>query len=152
MNPKYLPTTIDGKIDRLVEESGEVTEVIGRVLRIVGKTGRFGLTSAHPEGGPNNAALMLSELADLRHAISAVENGCITDHAKIVIHEPGGRNELVWTSELLSTKELRELLGDEDTTDEQFNSEHKVIGVCAGQWHREGLDWRLYKDPEWDDA
>jgi hypothetical protein len=147
MNPKWLPITLDGKIDRLVEESGEVVEVIGRVLRAVGKTSRFGLDSAHPEGGPNNAALMLSEMADLRHAISAVENG-ITEHAKVKV----GSTELVWTSELISTKDLRELLGDEDMSDDQFNAEHKVIGVCAGQWHREGLDWRLYKDPEWDDA
>ncbi|WP_213286734.1 hypothetical protein [Bradyrhizobium sp. sGM-13] len=92
MNPKFLPTTLDGQIDRVVEESGEVAEVMGRVLQIIGKTGRFGLTSAHPEGGPNNAALLLSELADLRHAISVVENG-ITDRARIV----RSTSELVWT-------------------------------------------------------
>jgi hypothetical protein len=84
MNPKWLPTTLDGQINRVVEESGEVTEIIGKVLRVIGKTGRFGLTSAHPEGRPNNAALLLSELADLRHAISVIENG-ITDHARIVV-------------------------------------------------------------------
>src|SRR5882724_9794134 len=150
MNPRWLPTTLDGKIDRVVEECGEVTEVIGKVLRVIGKTGRFGLTSYPPGiGGANNAALLLSELADLRHAISAVENA-ITDHARIVVLSPAGRKELVWTNELIPTNELRELLGDEDMTDEEFNSEHKVIGVCAGQWHREGLDWRLYKDPEWE--
>ncbi|UPT95496.1 hypothetical protein J4G48_0040795 [Bradyrhizobium barranii subsp. apii] len=148
MNPKYLPTTIDGKIDRLVEESGEVTEVIGRVLRIVGKTGRFGLTSAHPEGGPNNAALLLSELADLRHAISVVENG-ITEHARIIVQQTSCKKvELVWTNELIPTNELRDLIGA-DCSDDEFSSIHQHIGTCAGQWHREGLEWRFYKDSEW---
>jgi len=147
MNPRYLPTTVDGKIGRVVEESGEVTEVIGRCLRIFGKIGRFGLDSTHPSGGPNNAALLLSELADLRHAISQVENS-ITDVARIKV----GNAELVWTHELITTKELKELLGDEDVTDENFLAEHKVIAVCAGQWHREGLEYRLYKDPGFEDA
>jgi hypothetical protein len=146
MNPRYLPTTIDGKIVRITEESGEVIEVIGKCLRVVGKIGRFGIDSAHPSGGPNNAALLLSELADLRHAISQVENS-ITDVAKIKV----GNAELVWTNELITTQELKELLGDEDMTDENFLAEHNVIAVCAGQWHREGLEYRLYKDPEFGD-
>jgi hypothetical protein len=148
MNPKWLPTNLDGKIDRITEESGEVIEVIGRVLRIIGKTGRFGLSSAHPEGGPNNAAALLSELADLRHAISTVENG-VTDHARIKV----GNAELVWTNELISPAEMREMYADDDDkTDEDFLANHKVVGVCYGQWHREGLEYRFYKDPEWDDA
>jgi len=141
MNPKYLPTDLDGKIDRIVEESGEV-------LQVVGKIGRFGLTSSHPLGGPNNAALMLSELADLRHAISVVENE-ITDQAKIVVRTPDVESELVWTNELIPTKELMELIGV-DCPDDEFNSMYKYLAVCAGQWHREGLDWRFYKDPEWE--
>jgi hypothetical protein len=144
MNPKFLPTTLDGKIDRVVEETGEVAEVMGRVLQIIGKTGRFGLTSAHPEGGPNNAALMLSELADLRHALSVVENG-ITDHARIV----RSTSELVWTDELIPADHMRELIGW-DGPDDEFNSTFKHFQVCAGEWHREGLEWRFYKDPEWE--
>jgi hypothetical protein len=143
MNPKLLPTTLDGKIGRVVEESGEVVEVVGRVLRIIGKTNRFGLTSTHPDGGPNNAAAMLSELADLRHAISAVENG-ITDHAKIKV----GNSELVWTNELVPANELREMYEDETMTDEDFLAANRVIGVCDGQWHREGMEYRFYRDPE----
>jgi hypothetical protein len=146
MNPRFLPNTLDGKIVRITEESGEVIEVIGKCMRVVGKIGRFGIDSTHPSGGPNNAALLLSELADLRHAISQVENS-ITDVAKIKV----GNAELVWTKELITTQELKELLGDEDMTDENFLAEHKVIAVCAGQWHREGLEYRLYKDPEFGD-
>jgi hypothetical protein len=147
MNPRYLPTTIDGKIDRITEESGEVIEVIGKCLRVVSKIGRFGIDSTHPAGGPNNAALLLSELADLRHAISQVENS-ITDQAKVKV----GNAELIWSSELITASELKDLLGDEHMTDEDFLAENKVIGVCAGQWHREGLEYRLYKDPNWDDG
>jgi hypothetical protein len=144
MNPKFLPTTMQGKVDRVTEESGEV---IGRCLRVAGKIGRFGIDSAHPAGGPNNAALLLSELADLRHAISQVENS-ITDQAKIKV----GNAELFGTTELITASELKELLGDEDMTVEDFLAQHKVIAVCAGQWHREGLEYRLYKDPGFDDA
>ena len=141
MNPRYLPTDLEGKIDRLVEESGEV-------LQVIGKIGRFGLTSAHPKGGPNNASLLLSEMADLRHAISVVENE-ITDHAKIVVNTPEVKTELVWTNELISTREMRELICDEECeTDEDFNSEHTEILVCEGEWRREGFDWRFYKDPD----
>ncbi|GAA0005220.1 hypothetical protein [Bradyrhizobium elkanii] len=146
MNPRYLPTTVDGKVARVVEESGEVVEVIGRCLRIYGKIGRFGLESTDPGGGPTNAAMYLSELADLRHAISQVENS-LTDFARIKV----GNTELVWTDTLIPTQELRELIGDEDhANDNEFNSANKVIPVCAGQWHREGLEWRFYVDPELD--
>ncbi|BBB99670.1 hypothetical protein [Bradyrhizobium elkanii] len=147
MNPRYLPTTVDGKVARVVEESGEVVEVIGRCLRIFGKIGRFGLDSADPEGGPNNAAMFLSELADLRHAISQAEN-CLTDFAKIKV----GNAELIWTKELVPASELRELYKEEHLTDEQFLAENKVIGVCSGQWHREGLEYRLYLDMSFEHA
>jgi hypothetical protein len=143
MNPKLLPTTPQGKVDRLGEEAGEVVEVIGRVLRANGKVDRFGFLSAHPAGGPNNAALLLSEIADLRHAISEIENS-ITDIARIKV----GNSELVWTNDLVPAKELRELYEDEDMTDEDFLALNKVISVCDGQWHREGLEYRFYVDPE----
>ena len=143
MNPKLLPTTPQGKVDRLGEEAGEVVEVIGRVLRAKGKIDRFGFVSAHPAGGPNNAALLLSEIADLRHAISVVEN-TITDMARIKV----GNTELIWTPDLATAKELRELYEDEDTTDEDFLAANKVIAVCDGQWHREGVEYRFYLDPD----
>ncbi|ARQ95274.1 hypothetical protein [Bradyrhizobium phage BDU-MI-1] len=145
MNPKFLPTTTEGKVDRLGEEAGEVVEVIGRVLRIKGKIDRFGLDSTHPGGGPNNAAVLLSEMADLRHAISTIENE-ITEIAAIKV----GNSLLKWTTDLATAKELRELYEDEDMTDEEFLSQNKVIAVCDGQWHREGLEYRFYRDPERD--
>lgn len=146
MNPKHLPTTPQGKVDRLGEEAGEVVEVIGRVLRAKGKIDRFGFLSAHPGGGPNNAALLLSEIADLRHAISVVEN-TITDMARIKV----GNSELVWTSELVPAKELREFYDSEDATDDDFLAHNEVIPVCAGQWRREGMEYRFYNDPTCDD-
>ncbi|TYO65419.1 hypothetical protein FXV83_15905 [Bradyrhizobium hipponense] len=146
MNPRFLPTDVGGKVVRVVEESGEVVEVIGRCLRIYGKIGRFGLASTFPGGGPNNAALFLSELADLRHAISQVENS-LTDFAKVKV----GNTELVWTNELATAAELKEMYEDEEMSDEDFLANNKVIGMCAGQWHREGLEYRLYKDPNWDE-
>jgi hypothetical protein len=143
MNPKLLPTTPQGMVDRLGEEAGEVVEVIGRVLRANGKIGRFGFESAHPSGGPNNAALLLSEMADLRHAISTIENS-ITGLAKIKV----GNTELIWSNDLVPAKELRELYEYDDMTDEDFLAANQVIGVCDGQWHREGLEYRLYLDPD----
>lgn len=145
MNPKLLPANDDlpGKIDRVVEETGEV-------LKAIGKIGRFGIENYYPGGGQNNAAHLLSELADLRDAISRVEND-LTDHAKIVLIHDGQKHELHWTSTLITTRELRELIGDEEhDNDNDFNAEHKVIAVCAGQWHREGLEWRFFVDPELD--
>jgi hypothetical protein len=147
MNPKLLPAADDlgGNISRIVEESGEV-------LQAIGKIDRFGLDSYHPrKGGLNNAAHMLSELADLRHAISVTE-ALLTDHAKAVVLSDGVyRHDFVWTNTLITTAELRELVGDEDhENDDEFNAENDCIPVCAGQWHREGLEWRFFVDPELD--
>jgi hypothetical protein len=135
MNPRFLPTHLPGKLDRIVEEASEV-------IQAVGKSKRFSLTSTHPDGGPNNAALILSEIADLRYALSVAEEELIARAAVKV-----GDSHLLWTTELITAKELKELLGDEDMSDYQFLSQHKVIGVCAGQWHREGMEYWLYKDP-----
>ncbi|WFU52193.1 hypothetical protein QA639_21025 [Bradyrhizobium pachyrhizi] len=146
MNPKLLPADndLDGQMIRIVEETGEV-------LQAMGKIGRFGILSHHPDGGQNNAAHLLSELADLRHAISVAE-GNLTDHAKVVILQEGGyRHELVWTDTLITTAELRELIGDEEhDNDLDFAAASKSIPVCAGEWHREGMDWRFYVDSELD--
>jgi hypothetical protein len=143
VNPRYLPDTLEGKMDRVVEEAGEI-------LQVIGKAGRFGLKSYHPEGGPNNAALILSEMADLRHALADLEEE-ISSEARIVLHDLDDRGYYVRTDEVLTTGQLRELLDYEEyESDLDFNADHKVIQVCAGEWHREGFDWRLYKDPEWD--
>lgn len=143
MNPKFLPTTTEGKVARLGEEAGEVVEVIGRVLRVKGKIDRFGLESTHPAGGPNNAAMLLSEMADLRDAISTIENS-VTEVAAIKV----GNSLLKWTSDLATAKELRELYEYDEMTDEDFLAANKMISVCDGQWHREGREYRFYLDPE----
>lgn len=67
MNPQYLPQTPEGRIDRLVEEAGEV-------LMAIGKLRRFGPDSRHPDGGPSNIEQLKTELRDLRHAIGEVED------------------------------------------------------------------------------
>ncbi|MFX8887241.1 hypothetical protein ABTM83_19335, partial [Acinetobacter baumannii] len=91
-------------INRIVEESGEV-------LIEIGKAGRFGLQSHHPKGGMNNAAAILNEMADLRHAISVVENE-ITCLAEVVhVGDFGDKQILVWTDVLITTREMREIIG-----------------------------------------
>lgn len=66
MNPKYLPTTFGGRYARVIEEAGEA-------LQMIGKIGRFGMFSKHPDGGDHNAQLLLGELRDLQDAIAAFE-------------------------------------------------------------------------------
>ena len=66
MKTEYLPSDRDGMLFHLIEECGEV-------IWAVGKAGRFGMGSRHPDGGRCNAGLILQELADLRRAIDAIE-------------------------------------------------------------------------------
>ncbi len=65
MNEKDLPKTEEGRRWRLAEECGEV-------VRALGKIGRFGLIGTGYDGHANNTAALLSEIADLEHAIAAV--------------------------------------------------------------------------------
>jgi hypothetical protein len=47
-------------------------------------------------------------------------------------------------SDLISTKDLREQIGeDEFGNGEDFNAHFKQIEVCEGPWHREAIDWRF---------
>lgn len=64
MDPRLLPTTFKGRLFRVVEETGEV-------LQIIGKAGRFGWTARDPYTGINydNWAIMKYELGDLWDAI-----------------------------------------------------------------------------------
>ncbi len=66
MTPALLPTTPEGRRWRIAEECGEVVQALG-------KAGRFGLDGCDPRTGISNARAILDELADLRHAIQAVE-------------------------------------------------------------------------------
>lgn len=68
MKPEYLPTTPDGRMWRLVEECSEV-------IYEACKCGRFGM-QGHVDfiaSGQTNRARLVKELADLKHAIAAVE-------------------------------------------------------------------------------
>lgn len=71
-DPRYLPTTADGRLAHLTEECGEV-------LQAVGKTLRFGLDKHNPELSisqpqETNRAWLTRELLDLQQAITAVLN------------------------------------------------------------------------------
>lgn len=62
---RYLPTTPEGRLFRLVEECGEV-------IQAVGKIGRFGPGGRHPDGGPTNAETLAAEIGDLQEAMNDV--------------------------------------------------------------------------------
>jgi NTP pyrophosphatase (non-canonical NTP hydrolase) len=69
MREDLLPTTLEGMLSRLVEETGEVLQVIGKIQR-------FGLYATDPKTGIkyDNATDLRRELADLRHALWMVEH------------------------------------------------------------------------------
>jgi NTP pyrophosphatase (non-canonical NTP hydrolase) len=79
MNPKYLPTTTEGKMGRVAEEAGEVVQAIGKILR-------FGFFSRYPADAPNNNVDdLLSEMEDLEDAIKrfrpdleAIRDNCVS--------------------------------------------------------------------------
>lgn len=66
-DPRYLPTTPEGRLLRLVEECDEV-------LQCVGKLGRFGVDNYHPRDPlrVTNRAALLAELRDVRLAAKLV--------------------------------------------------------------------------------
>ncbi len=73
MNPKYLPTTVEGKLVHLVEECSEVTKAITKSIR-------FGLDNTVPPSSennvdwfpPTNRATLLEEMKDLEMALIIV--------------------------------------------------------------------------------
>ena len=67
MKPEFLPKTPEGRRWRLAEECGEV-------VRALSKIGRFGAIGIGYDGHENNTEALKAELADLRHAIEAVEH------------------------------------------------------------------------------
>lgn len=84
MEAKFLPADRNGRLFRLVEEMGEV-------LHVIGKAGRFGMHSHHPEAPDvSNAELILCELADLEHAIAAVRPDLEAFAAKARKQRAGG--------------------------------------------------------------
>lgn len=100
MNPAYAPKTPTGRLDRLIEEIGEVSVEAGALLKAIAKGRRFGMDSRHPDGGPTNREDALdimgrlrSELLDLLGAMDHVETDMIehaADGARNVVALPGG--------------------------------------------------------------
>jgi len=66
MHPEYLPTTTDGKLTHVMEESAEV-------IKLICKSQRFGIDSVHPVHGYVTRTKLLAEMDDLRQAIKALE-------------------------------------------------------------------------------
>jgi NTP pyrophosphatase (non-canonical NTP hydrolase) len=79
MNPNYAPITLDQKLGYLVEECGET-------LAAVGKSMRWGMESVNPELPPEqqetNKDWLLRELADLKRAISLIEEALTLNPTK----------------------------------------------------------------------
>ena len=73
MNPQYLQDGMDANHGHAIEESGEVLEVMGRMLKAAGKCQRFGLESVNPElpkkKQRRNIETLDAELHDLEGAI-----------------------------------------------------------------------------------
>lgn len=67
MNLKKLPDTLDGRMDHVIEEASEVIKVMMKIRR-------FGWEETECDGVKyDNKADLMSELRDLRTAISRLE-------------------------------------------------------------------------------
>ncbi|KOX53865.1 hypothetical protein ADL19_14935 [Streptomyces purpurogeneiscleroticus] len=73
MNPRYLPRDPEGRMNRLVEEVGEVMIEAGALLQLIGKARRFGMESTHPDGGPTNREAIIAKMDDLRREMGDLE-------------------------------------------------------------------------------
>ena len=62
MNPKYLPTDLNGKLVHVADECAEVTNVICKIQR-------FGIDFQHPFTGVRNREKLQEEITDLRGAL-----------------------------------------------------------------------------------
>lgn len=87
MNTKYLPTSPEGKKDRVLEE-------IGEVIQAIGKCGRWGMIAKDPYTGIeyDNRATLRAELADLKDAIDRFDSSL----ADVDTYSP---EELAWHQE-----------------------------------------------------
>jgi hypothetical protein len=67
MDPRYLPTTFDGHLARLIEECAEVIQCCTKIQR-------FGPENYHPDDKHkiSNLAHLHREIADLQSAISGL--------------------------------------------------------------------------------
>jgi hypothetical protein len=63
----------------LVEEMGEVSQVVGKIIR-------HGFESCHPNGGPTNREQLEKEIAHIAVAIRMLMNGRDLDEKRVVDH------------------------------------------------------------------
>lgn len=84
MDAKYLPTTLEGKLARTLEECGEV-------LQAIGKLGRWGMIARDNYTGIeyDNRAALRAELKDLTDAIDWLDSAL----ADVDTYSP---EELAW--------------------------------------------------------
>jgi hypothetical protein len=73
MNPRYAPRDPEGRMNRLVEEVGEVMIEAGALLQVIGKAKRFGMDERHPDGGPTNREAIIAKMDDLRREMGDLE-------------------------------------------------------------------------------
>lgn len=87
MDTRYLPTTLDGKIARYLEE-------IGETLQVLGKIGRNGMVAQDPYTGIayDNRAALRREIKDLQDAAERLDSAL----ADVDTYSP---SELRWHQE-----------------------------------------------------
>jgi hypothetical protein len=75
MNKKYLPKDRDARLFHVIEEVAEVVTEAMKVLKTIGKAGRFGMSDIDPKRKKTNCKILLAEMKDLRNAVAR----CIPD-------------------------------------------------------------------------
>lgn len=73
MKEEHLPKTPEGRRWRLAEECGEVIQALSKI-------GRFGEIGIGYDGHACNTSALRYEIADLKHAIAAVERDIGESH------------------------------------------------------------------------
>jgi hypothetical protein len=73
MNPRYAPRDPEGRMNRLVEEVGEVMIEAGALLQLIGKAKRFGMDERHPDGGMTNREAIIDKMDHLRREMGDLE-------------------------------------------------------------------------------
>jgi hypothetical protein len=68
VHAEYLPDTVHGKLDHVVEECGEVLVAFGKFMR-------FGPLSRPPQGGDTNVESLEKELRDVIFAATRAVDG-----------------------------------------------------------------------------